>query len=118
MFLKSVLGIAACGVLILASVGCRSSHSIHNAQGSHNGYHSQGGQPVHFGNDGASACESCGGNCNGTCGKTKKGWFPHRRTVDYQTPKGLRYPQANQPMSGVQYPYYTLKGPDTFFFKE
>lgn len=32
-------------------------------------------------------------------------------------PKELVYPQQNQPAAVVQYPYYTVKGPDDFFYQ-
>ncbi len=47
----------------------------------------------------------------------------HRHEYSYQEPQGLLYPPGSDPrtpgkmgpMSGVQYPYYTTKGPDDFF---
>lgn len=34
----------------------------------------------------------------------------------YYPPQGLRYPPQNAPTGVVFYPYYTLKGPDDFFY--
>ncbi|HVV98788.1 MAG TPA: hypothetical protein VHB77_00525 [Planctomycetaceae bacterium] len=34
----------------------------------------------------------------------------------YCVPQGLQYPPAGQPPAVVQYPYYTCKGPDDFFY--
>jgi len=34
----------------------------------------------------------------------------------YQVPRGLTYPAANAPPAVIQYPYYTVKGPDCFFY--
>ena len=34
----------------------------------------------------------------------------------YCVPQGMQYPPANQPPAVVQYPYYTTKGPDCFFY--
>jgi len=49
----------------------------------------------------------------------REGWYPtHRHTYDYQPPQGLVYPPAQQPAAVIQYPYYTLKGPDCFFLKD
>ena len=43
------------------------------------------------------------------------------RPKNYQTykynPPAAVYPQQNQPLGVVQYPYYTHKGPDDFFLK-
>jgi len=35
----------------------------------------------------------------------------------YKTPKNLTYPAANQMPGVIQYPYYTCKGPDCFFYQ-
>jgi len=35
----------------------------------------------------------------------------------YKTPKNLTYPGANQMPAVIQYPYYTCKGPDCFFYQ-
>lgn len=45
-----------------------------------------------------------------------KDWRPtHHNYFSYSEPTGLVYPPANQPPAVVQYPYYTVKGPDDFF---
>ena len=41
----------------------------------------------------------------------------HYHTFEYNAPKNLKYPPANQPPAVVQYPYYTLRGPTDFFQK-
>ncbi len=45
----------------------------------------------------------------------------NNRPRNYQTykynPPAAVYPQQNQPLGVVQYPYYTHKGPDDFFLK-
>ncbi|WP_291176273.1 hypothetical protein [Gimesia sp.] len=40
----------------------------------------------------------------------------HYQTYKYNPPAAV-YPQQNQPLGIVQYPYYTHKGPDDFFLK-
>lgn len=40
---------------------------------------------------------------------------PASHRFQYQVPQGLNYPQANAMPGVVQYPYYTVKGPDCFF---
>ena len=39
----------------------------------------------------------------------------HVHSFSYYPPKDLRYPAPNTPAAVVQYPYYTVKGPDCFF---
>ncbi len=63
------------------------------------------------------------------CPPGHRGWnnghknvYNHKqRPRNYQTykynPPAAVYPQQNQPMGVVQYPYYTHKGPDDFFLK-
>ena len=41
----------------------------------------------------------------------------HYRWFSYEQPRNLVYPPANEPAAVVQYPYYTLKGPDDFFLQ-
>lgn len=51
-------------------------------------------------------------------GNSANMWHPtHYHTFTYREPKNLVYPQQNQPAGVVQYPYYTVKGPDCFFLK-
>jgi hypothetical protein len=40
----------------------------------------------------------------------------HTHYWDYIPPYGLTYPPDGQPNAVVFYPYYTLKGPDDFFY--
>ena len=51
----------------------------------------------------------------------KNTYHYNKRTKHYQTykyvPPAAVYPQQNQPLGIVQYPYYTHKGPDDFFLK-
>ncbi len=73
------------------------------------------------------ACAQCGSQCdqtdkNGSClckhcgpGPT---WYPtHMHWFTYEEPRDLVYPPTNVPPAVVQYPYYTLKGPNDFFQK-
>ncbi len=39
----------------------------------------------------------------------------HVHSFSYYPPKDLVYPQPNTPAAVIQYPYYTVKGPDDFF---
>lgn len=73
------------------------------------------------------SCDSCGGGCpDGQCTNDPHGcgcasgrshdWYPtHYHWFSYNAPDELLYPPANMPAAVVQYPYYTLKGPDDFF---
>ena len=51
----------------------------------------------------------------------KNSYHYNKRPKHYQTykyvPPAAVYPQQNQPLGIVQYPYYTHKGPDDFFLK-
>ncbi|QDT81236.1 hypothetical protein Mal35_47160 [Gimesia maris] len=51
----------------------------------------------------------------------KNTYHQNKRPKHYQTykyvPPATVYPQQNQPLGIVQYPYYTHKGPDDFFLK-
>lgn len=59
-----------------------------------------------------SACPAC------PPGHSSNVWRPtHHHTWEYNPPKGLTYPDPNQPPATVQYPYYTIKGPSDFFMK-
>jgi hypothetical protein len=40
---------------------------------------------------------------------------PTSSRFQYVVPQGLNYPQPNAMPGVVQYPYYTVKGPDCFF---
>lgn len=42
---------------------------------------------------------------------------PERSRFIYKVPKNLTYPAANQMPAVIQYPYYTCKGPDCFFYQ-
>ena len=70
----------------------------------------------------------CGGlGCRGCLGCRSGDQWPrmykpghrptHRHWSVYEQPKNLVYPPTQVPGSVVQYPYYTLKGPDDFFLK-
>ena len=41
----------------------------------------------------------------------------HYNWFSYEQPRNLVYPPANQPAAVIQYPYYTVKGPDDFFLQ-
>ena len=88
------------------------------------------------------SCDQCAtcGDCSGRCGHRGRlagqlglrekindvseirngpggAWYPtHHHHFSYDAPRGLQYPPANVPPSVVVYPYYTVKGPDDFFF--
>lgn len=126
MSLKSLLGLAA-GALIFASVGCTGTGNTVRGQ---NPASPQAGGVQQagflFGSRNNNVCPHCRGgmlNDSGGCGLcgwlwNGRGWHPtHHHTYDYKAPKGLVYPPANQPAAVVQYPYYTLKGPDDFFLE-
>lgn len=57
----------------------------------------------------------------GNWGGHKNMYHYNKRPKHYQTykyiPPAAVYPQQNQPLGIVQYPYYTHKGPDDFFLK-
>ena len=55
----------------------------------------------------------CDANCLGG-----SGYYAPRQfyTSTYKVPKNLAYPPPNAPPAVVQYPYYTVKGPDCFFY--
>lgn len=60
-------------------------------------------------------CYECqSGHCDGIFSGHK---HAHRHFYHYSAPNDLVYPQQNQPAAVVQYPYYTVKGPDDFFLK-
>jgi len=40
---------------------------------------------------------------------------PQSHRFEYVVPQGLNYPDPNAQPGVVQYPYYTVKGPDCFF---
>jgi hypothetical protein len=45
------------------------------------------------------------------------GWYPtHHHWYTYHEPRNLLYPPDNAPAAVVVYPYYTVKGPDDFFW--
>ncbi len=64
--------------------------------------------PTYYGN----------GNCPGGAGQYCEGdWVPtHVNSFYYKPPANLRYPMPNTPAAVIQYPYYTCKGPDDFFY--
>lgn len=58
-----------------------------------------------------------GGRFHGATG-TGRNWSPtHSHWFDYERPRNLVYPPANQPAGVVAYPYYTLRGPTDFFLE-
>ncbi len=57
-------------------------------------------------------CDPCTAGCRGY------GWRPHHHhTFRYRQPRNLVYPPNPTPAAIVQYPYYTVKGPDDFFLQ-
>ncbi|QDT93254.1 hypothetical protein [Gimesia algae] len=77
----------------------------------------QGGAYCPPGNGGAYCPPGAGGWKTGH----KNTYHQNKRPRNYQTykyvPPAAVYPQQNQPLGIVQYPYYTHKGPDDFFLK-
>ena len=58
-------------------------------------------------------CPDGGSYHQGPCGNYQ---YPtHVHSFSYYPPKDLVYPQPNTPAAVIQYPYYTVKGPDDFF---
>jgi hypothetical protein len=51
------------------------------------------------------------------CHEGRYGQFPRSYHTFRYEQEQYSYPPANQPAAVVQYPYYTLKGPDDFFLK-
>lgn len=66
--------------------------------------------PVYAGSPGSVAYGPMAG---GPCGYPIPRQYYRMR---YCVPQGMQYPPANQPPAVVQYPYYTTKGPDCFFY--
>jgi len=62
------------------------------------------------------ACVSRGCCCCGAGGINLPFHPVHRNYYSYSPPKGLSWPDQNQPTAVVQYPYYTIKGPTDFFY--
>lgn len=71
-----------------------------------------------FGLKGKPRGQSC--RQRGTCRPQETGHGKahgyHIHNWTYTPPRGLVYPPANQPAGVWFYPYYTLKGPDDFFY--
>jgi hypothetical protein len=141
---QSVVLLACCGV-VLASVGC--SQNMGTVRGQAPGQYQQNPHQMAANNAGmdmriagpkpgvqywdgpandpnqfsAADCPTCPqGNGCPVCPQTRgfDSWRPtHHHTWQYNAPKGLTYPDQNQPPATVQYPYYTIKGPSDFFMK-
>ncbi|MCH7687628.1 MAG: hypothetical protein IH899_13260 [Planctomycetes bacterium] len=120
-------GLAAC-LMLWVCTGCvndpgvirgQNSDGVQTADGIYQpGYHIQ--QISGFSD--SWNCQSCGGyGCNSCLfGNScyNPDWYPtHHHWYRYKPPRNLVYPPANQPGGVVVYPYYTLKGPDDFFFE-
>jgi hypothetical protein len=128
---KLVLGLCL-GVIGLASAGCSSTPGIVRAQAPPEG--AVMGTPDH-------PCPECG-STDGTCSHCCI-YNPHHRFWSHYTPPDaaqchidhcggcklgpcstycdhgpLVYPPNPTPGAIVQYPYYTCKGPDDFFFPQ
>ena len=114
--------IAAASILLLTSLtGCQSSMSDiirgQNPGFQQAGYPSgaiiyeNGNQTIQTG------CPNgnCGHGCDDGCKKNGHGFLHHYHWT-YTPPQGLSYPPQNGPSGVVFYPYYTLKGPDDFFY--
>lgn len=106
--------LAILGTLMTINAGCSSDSGVIRGQNPviNAEYQSanSGGQVIQ------AVCQYCGSD-HGQ-GGLGFGWCPKQyHSFDYVIPKNLVYPPANQPAAVVQYPYYTLKGPDDFFMK-
>ena len=120
MSLKTVLGLAACAV-IAVTAGCSTTGDTVRGQNPPAVSEQQNVpiqqaalQPAPYPNQ-PYVIENAQG-AGGFNSSSRRGWYPtHQHTFDYRAPQGLVYPPANQPAAVVQYPYYTLKGPDDFF---
>lgn len=131
MSLKTLLPTAA-GVLMLSLAGCTSPLTqLIRGQSPNGACDPAQGCPsgsIVYG-DGCQQIQVEGGghwwSRNHRCGT---GWQPtgpfhneyesqhHTHHWDYIPPYGLTYPPDGQPAAVVFYPYYTLKGPDDFFY--
>ena len=66
---------------------------------------------------GSPACQVCNGHGSSQCGCGRNGIYPrHRHTYRLDHPDAV-YPPRDHKMGVVQYPYYTVKGPDDFFLR-
>lgn len=88
------------------------------------GYLTKDGLPVDIdGNYFPDPADGCSDECSDEgrcflhryCPCTNYQYPTHVHTFSYYPPKDLRYPQPNTPAAVIQYPYYTVKGPDDFF---
>jgi hypothetical protein len=142
--MKQSVVLFVCCSLVMASIGC--SQNMGTVRGQAPGQHQPnpyqmaangGGDmriagpqpgvqyydgPAYDPNQFSSAdCPTCPqGNGCPVCPQTRgfDAWRPtHHHTWEYNAPKGLTYPDQNQPPATVQYPYYTIKGPSDFFMK-
>jgi len=78
---------------------------------SQEGYAPQGG-PAYEPYGSYNSAEMCDPYCR-LRGRVPPEW---NRFV-YKTPRNLTYPAPNQMPGVIQYPYYTCKGPDCFFYQ-
>ncbi len=109
-----LLSISAAAVLLPLCVGCSSQRSqVARGQAPSGTYVTASGDEV---------CDDpCDESCRKPCRLCKGRGCPCCRP--YCIPRGLSYPPDGGgaypgagPMAIVQYPYYTCKGPDDFFF--
>jgi len=120
----------AAGVLLLTVVGCTSplAHLIRGQSPDPNCPNGACGSGAIVYGDGCQDIQS--GRGHWLHGRHGNGWSPsdsgsgyseydsrhHTHRWDYIPPYGLTYPPDGQPNAVVFYPYYTLKGPDDFFY--
>ncbi|MFQ5730712.1 MAG: hypothetical protein ACE5KM_02035 [Planctomycetaceae bacterium] len=110
---KSLLP-AAAGLLLMATTGCRSPlQEIIRGQnpGAQSAAYSSGA--IIYG-DGDQMIQGCPG---GHCDPGPSRHHSHHYHWTYTPPQGLTYPPQNGPSGVVFYPYYTLRGPDDFFYQ-
>lgn len=109
---------AAAGLLLMAMTGCQGplQETIRGQNpGAQSAAYSSGAiiygdghQVIQAGPNG-----QCGPQCGPGC---QHGHHNGHYQWTYTPPQGLRYPPQNGPSGVVFYPYYTLKGPDDFFY--
>ena len=127
--MKNIIAFAGCSALLTLTVGCsqpvvrannfkelelpyrtvQGQHSHHPVIFQEAAHIMHGPGHHHIGFDNCPVCPQPG---------KVDYWKPtHHHTWETKIPKNLRYPPANQPPAIIQYPYYTVKGPDDFFFE-
>lgn len=111
----------AASLLFLLMSGCQSAPAVVRGQGpAETPVYAPTGTEVVYGDQnggygGGAYGDDCGPNCDG---QMCRGFYAPRQfyRATYKVPGNLKYPTPNQPPAVIQYPYYTHKGPDCFFY--